>query len=237
MKFFDKKVVIVTVIVLTVCFSLTIFVGCSSASKAAYEKSEVAYEKSEVAFENITSAYLLINEFSRDIYQAWSIGVYDEYDYNDEFELQYFANELNISSGDIKDAIASLLQKDYYSSGDWKKLQEHYDDSFFSACVDVVSEAYVVNGQVDKISTLLLDAKNLMKELGSEYSDYVHYPVMKTYYSNTLAFFDFCKNPEGSFQQVIETFNDYRNIERKSFFELNYIFEDSIEGFQKQKND
>ena len=72
----------------------------------------------------------------------------------------------------------------------------------------------------------------MMKELSSDYSDYEHYPALESYFTNTLAFFDFCQNPEGSFEQVVETFNNYRNNAREYFFDLNYIFEDSIGGMK-----
>ena len=73
-------------------------------------------------------------------------------------------------------------------------------------------------------------AKELMKQLGDQYSDYEHYPSLKKYFTNTLAFFDFCCNPEGSFEQIVSTFNNYRNNAREYFFDLNYVFGDSIGG-------
>ena len=45
-----------------------------------------------------------------------------------------------------------------------------------------------------------------------------------------MAFYDFCCHPEGSFEQVVETFNAYRNTARECFFDLNYVFDDSIRG-------
>ena len=51
--------------------------------------------------------------------------------------------------------------------------------------------------------------------------------------STTLAFFDFCCNPEGSFEQVKDTFNNYRNTAREYFFDLNYMFGDSIGGMDE----
>ena len=71
-----------------------------------------------------------------------------------------------------------------------------------------------------------------MKQLSSDYSDYEHYPVLKEYFTNTLAYFDFCQHPEGSFEQVVETFNSYRNNAREYFFDLNYVFCDSIGGMK-----
>ena len=72
-----------------------------------------------------------------------------------------------------------------------------------------------------------------MKGLSDNYSDYEHYPALKGYFTTTMAFYDFCRNPEGSFEQVVETFNNYRNNARESFFDLNYVFNDSIGGMDK----
>ena len=65
-----------------------------------------------------------------------------------------------------------------------------------------------------------------MKTLSEKYSDYEHYPALKGYYTTTDAFFDFCQNPSGSFEQVKTTINDYRNDCRSYNKDLNYIFED-----------
>ena len=208
------------------------FVACG-----AKKNDKTAFEKSKVAFQKTTEAYLMVNEYSIDLYDAWHIGINEKSRYDDEDELSDFALELGLDIKDMEAAIASLLGKDKYYSGyyggDWETLQSAYG-SFFSACVNVVSEVYRVNGEVENISDLLIEAKASMKELSDKYSDYENYSSLKTYFTNTLAFFDFCQNPEGSFEQVVETFNNYRNTARTCFFDLNYIFEDSIDGMYKE---
>ncbi|MBR5447715.1 MAG: hypothetical protein IKV40_04750 [Clostridia bacterium] len=210
---------------LLVAAMLVSLVSCS----ANNSNSKEAFDTSKEAFKETTQAYILVNEFSMDIYEAWRLGINEKSDYNDDYELDDFASELNVDSSSIKEAIASLLKKDSYQSGDWKTLQYFYS-SFFSACVSVVSEAYIVNGTANKIENLLKSAMENMKTLDDQYSDYTHYPYLKSYFTNTLAFFDFCKDPEGSFEQVVETFNQYRNNARTYFFELNYVFENNING-------
>ena len=65
-----------------------------------------------------------------------------------------------------------------------------------------------------------------MKDMSLQYSDYEHYPNLKGYYTTTNAFFEFCQNPTGSFEQVKDTINKYRNDARSYRNELAYIFED-----------
>ena len=100
------------------------------------------------------------------------------------------------------------------------------EDNLFSFCVMVVSSAYKANGKVDEAQAALDSAKDLMKTMSEKYSDYEHYPQLKEYYTTTKSFFAFCQNPEGSFEQVKTTINDYRNDARNCVSDLDYIFED-----------
>lgn len=202
------------------------FCACGGSNKDAFSKSQKA-------FEYVTKAYLATNEFSSDIYEAWYLGVNSRSNYDQDSELSSFASEMSIDLKYIKQAVANLLYKTEYEYGDWSTLPYFYNNSYFSAWIDVISEAYKCSGKADEISNDLKAAKDLMKELSDTYSDYVHYPSLKKYFTNTLAFFDFCCNPEGSFEQVKTTFNNYRNTAREYFFDLNYVFGDSIGGMSE----
>ena len=227
---------------------LLVFALC--ASFAACSKQAKAFDISKEAYENINAAYELVNKFSEDIYEAWNMGInnkasidgkdegstaysYDD-SYNDLEALETFANELHIPQADLEAAVAKLLGKDHYDPGsydqrgDWYTLSSMYYASFFSACVDLVSTAYEVNGTAAEITELLEEAMDQMKTLSNKYADYEHYPNLKEYFTNTTAFFGFCLEPEGSFDQVVDTFNEYRNNARNYFYDLNYVFEDSI---------
>ena len=193
---------------------------------------EKAFEDSKEAFLLITTAYMATNEYAVDIYEAWRLGVNARKDYDSESELDDFVDEMHIGEEHIKQAVANLLSKDAYEYGDWEFLPYMYNGSYFSAWVSVISEAYVCSGDVEEIGGYLTEAKDLMKELSNDYSDYEHYPVLKEYFTNTLAFYDFCQHPEGTFEQVVETFNSYRNNAREYFFDLNYVFCDSIGGME-----
>ena len=231
------KRLLAILLVLTLCLG---FSACGNDSNDAFNESKIAYEK-------INEAYEMVNEFSQDVYTAWNMGINDRDDidgkstssyytsYNDAEELAYFARKLNISADDLKAAAAHLAGVDEYDPGSsskmgtWYALHSiFYSSSFFSACVDLVSTAYELNGTADRITSLLEEAKGYMKQLSDKYSDYEHYPSLKKYFTNTTAFFGFCLSPEGSFNQVVDTFNDYRNNARDYFYDLNYVFEDSL---------
>lgn len=219
----EMKKYIALILVAVMLLSLA---ACGNDDKVTKE----AFENSREAFRLITDAYLRTNECSQDIYEAWRLGVNDRKSYDGDDELEDFIDEMHIDGIYIKQAIANLSLKEEFEYGDWSLLPYFYGGSYFSAWVSVISEAYVCSGEVDKISEELNAAKELMKNLGDEYADYEHYPSLKKYFTNTLAFFDFCQNPEGTFEQVVGTFNDYRNNAREYFFDLNYVFGDSIGG-------
>ena len=219
------KKMLALIIALVFCLSL---VACGGNARA----NKKAYDDSKLAFDYITKAYLATNEFSSDIYEAWFQGVNNKNNFNDESEMDDFADKMSIDLESIKKGVASLLGKSAYEYGDWSLLPYMYGGSHFSAWIDVISEAYKCSGKAGAISSDLIAAKDLMKTLSNEYSDYEHYPALKEYFTNTLAFFDFCCNPEGTFEQVKDTFNNYRNTAREYFFDLNYVFSDSIGGME-----
>lgn len=224
------------ILVAAICLSLC---ACGGRNRA--------YDDSKVAFEKIHEAYTLVETFGSDLYEAWRLGIneLDEitgkggyytttYDY--EAGLAYFCGELDIDESWIAHGIASLYYgEDYETSIDvtdkaavakvYKTMMTNAD-SQFSTCVHIVTEAYDVSGKTQEIEELLDEAKVLMKDMSNKHSDYEHYPNLKGYFTNTLAFFDFCQNPIGSFEQVVETINNYRNEAREYYFDLNYIFED-----------
>lgn len=234
------KKVLSLLLVLVLCASLFACAGANedknvNETEAVITKDEEGFNKSKEAFDLVSEAYIETNKFSEDIYEAWFQGVHNKSDFDKEYELSYFADEMHIDLASIEQAIANLSggTSYVYTNYDWEYLPKLYNGSYFSAWVSVISEAYKCSGKADEIREMLVSAKALMKELSDEFSDYEHYPSLKKFFTNELAFFDFCCNPEGSFEQVVSTFNDYRNVAREYFFDLNYVFEDSIGGLDE----
>lgn len=71
-----------------------------------------------------------------------------------------------------------------------------------------------MNGKAEEAQTALDAAKTQMKELSEKHSDYEHYPNLKGYFTTTSSFLEFCQNPTGSFEQLKDTINDYKNKAR-----------------------
>ena len=62
---------------LLVAAMLVSLVSCS----ANNSNSKEAFDTSKEAFKETTQAYILVNEFSMDIYEAWRLGINEKSDY------------------------------------------------------------------------------------------------------------------------------------------------------------
>lgn len=212
----------------SVCISL---IACSGTKKA--------FEVSKSAYDSIDIAYDITEQFGSDLYEAWRIGIFEEDELLSD-GAHYLSQQLNLSEEDIKkgigyiyatsivgenwDTVAEEDKTKYYNRD--SVLFKMKEDELFSTCVWVVIYSYKLNGKVDEVQTALNTAKEQMKELSDKYSDYEHYPNLKGYYTTTSSFFDFCQNPTGSFEQMKNTINDYKNEARDYISDLDYIFEE-----------
>ncbi len=221
-----KAIVIFLAVIMLV--SLT---ACSGGNKKAFEASLAAYN-------NIELAYEITEDFGSDLYEAWRLGIYDDDEILDD-GLSHLASELSLSLAELEDGFcytyAYIMGEDWESMTDADKssildkeklVLSVFEDDLFSYCVMFVTNAYIVNGKAEEAQLALDSAKAQMKELSEKYSDYEHYPNLKGYYTTTSSFFDFCQNPSGSFEQVKDTINDYKNEARDYISDLDYIFEE-----------
>ena len=152
---------------------------------------------------------------------------------------KHLAKEVSLSADEIRVGaaytVATMLGEN------WDEMSQEDKDSYidkadtffsamkddmFSFCVMSITGAYKANGKVAEAQAALDEAKAQMKTLSQEYSDYEHYPNLKGYYTTTSSFFNFCVDPTGSFEQVKQTINDYKNEARDYISDLDYIFED-----------
>ena len=198
-----------------------------------------AFSASKEAYTNITAAYDITSDFGSDIYEAWRMGIYDK-DEILENGVEHLDSELNLSEDEIKNGVAYAINS-VMGDDDWEAITAEdketyrsiadttftiFEDNLFTYCVLIVTGAYTANGKTAEAQEALDKAKAQMKEMSEKYSDYEHYPNLKEYYTTTSSFFDFCQNPTGSFEQVKNTINDYKNNARNYKSDLDYIFEE-----------
>lgn len=199
-----------------------------------------AFDISKKAYDNVIKAYDIAEQYGDDIYDAWYVGIFNE-DELYEQGSKLLASELNLTEEDVSQGVAYALIDAFGWNWDevdpeTKKAYMAVEDSgtYFLAvslladiktfCVECVNGAYEVTGKSDEALTALEEAKTLMKELGEKYADYEHYPNLKKIYTETASFLDFCINPTGSFDQLRETLNEYKNNVRDLSNDLEYIF-------------
>lgn len=222
-----RRKIIAVILTLVMCVSMC---SCGGNKKA--------FEASKAAYDNIDIAYEITEQFGSDIYEAWRLGIYDDEELLKD-GVAYLAKELSLSEDELKEGVGHVISE--MAGKDWSEVSDEdkatitentnivfgiMEDELFSFCVNVVTGAYIENGKVEEAQNALNDAKAQMKELSEKYSDYEHYPNLKGYYTTTSSFFDFCQNPTGSFEQVKDTINDYKNEARDYISDLDYIFED-----------
>lgn len=222
------KKLISLILATVICLSLS---ACGGSKKA--------FEISKSAYDNIDIAYDITEQFGSDLYEAWRMGIYDDDEILDD-GVHYLSTELSLTEDEIKDGVAYTINK-IMGGSEWEELDDSekqsyrsqadlyftiFEDDLFSYCVMIVTGAYQVNGKIVEAQAALDAAKEQMKELSDKYSDYEHYPNLKGYYTTTSSFFDFCQNPTGSFEQVKNTINDYKNEARDYISDLDYIFEE-----------
>lgn len=218
-----KKTVRVVSLCLLICMLFTV-VSCSSGEKKAFATSKEAYDK-------LTSAYQAVDTYASDIYNAWYGGIYDD----DELSFSYMSRKTSLTVPELQEGLVYLILGDEYESTDEAKKDSYRNESMFDAmlsfytqefafCTDLVNAAYEVSGKQGEIQTQLDESKTLLKSLSTDYSDYEHYPNLKNLYTTVNAFFEYCCDPTGSFEQSKTTINDYRNQARGYMNDLEFIF-------------
>ena len=198
-----------------------------------------AFSLAKKAFDEIEEAYSITESFGDDVYEAWRIAIYED-DELLEDGIKHLATQLHLSESELSDGVAAYLIEDV-GEGSWEtaSLEEKnlykdntaalfgiFESSLFSFVVGCVVKAYSISGKSDMIQAALVAAKADMKEMSEKYSDYEHYASLKKYYTTTNAYYEFCKNPTGSFEQLKTTTSNYSNDARTHRNDLAYIFED-----------
>lgn len=188
------------------------------------------FEEAKKAYNYICNANELTSEMSDDIYAAWRVGIYTKETY-----WMDLAQSIHLSNIDMGIGYSYVTGVAY----DWKHGTDNdlFDcieegdkiikrsEQPFAKCVNIIVTAYNMNGTVQKIEDDLASAKEIIKGLSSNNSDYEHYPAIKDFYTSTQAFFDLCKSPSGSLEQISSTFTAYQNEARNFESDLGFFFE------------
>ena len=225
---------------------LLVFLLCLSVC-ACGNNNNNAYEVSKKTYESIKSAHGILQQYNEDLYNAWKIGKYHKQDILDN-GIEYIQSNLSLTRDELIIGIAyavttTVVEEDWDEVTEETKTEmlqminetEHDIFEMFKNDLDlwnilIVMGAYVVNGEIKESETYLDMAKEQMKELSQNYSDYAHYSSLVDFYNQTKTFYDFCNtlrdNTTISVDEVIDTIDDYRDNNQIYINELDYIFEE-----------
>ncbi len=200
------------------------------------------FQKAKKAYKSIDAAYEELDDFSSDVYKAWSKGVNNEKQVKGEKGLyyhtyaymeglEYLADGMNVSLDDIKKGVLVLDNSGVVPTEyDYSKVESAYKsvlsdyDNTFSACVNIMIETYKATGRAGEINLHIEQAKKTMRSMSKNHSEYVHYPALNDYLANTIAIYEFCSTPTGTFESASTTLSAYKAEAQKVHFSLNYIF-------------
>ena len=195
------------------------------------------FDLSKEAYDEITYAYSIIYEFGSDVYEAWHLGATQPRNVQ-TMGIAFLGNDLFLSEDELKgglgyfqayiedknwDELTEAERKEYINTGD-SFLKGVSNANVLQTSIYAIPFSYIVNGKTEEAQTALNNAKNIMRELSENYSDYEHYPNLKGYYTTAASYFEFCQKPKGTFVMLETTINDYMNDIRDYSSDLDFVF-------------
>ena len=202
-----KMIAIIAVAVIVIVAILAFALGGNNNVK------EAQFESANNAYNDIVSASEICIDIMDSIYGAWYFAIYKSDDYYGTNGIEEFADATNLTYSDITNAMRSLVGTTSYS------LLEDFNYAIY-----IVEEVYESKGLYAKAQNLLASAKDSLKSVTSEYSDYTGYPTLKSFYSEVSSYLEFAESPSGSFSQLKTTIDNYETNIRTYKSDLSFIF-------------
>lgn len=221
----SKNTIRVLGIVLAFSLVFGMLTGCNN-GKAKKQTAQEVYNLLVAASEQA-------EQFGSDTYTAWNNGINDASDSG--YNLTKLAKELNLTVSDLELGMAyALNDSDWATMTDSEKQAKKetantmfilllaLSDSKFSTCVNVVTAAYKATGKADEIKENLDKAREKLKDLSDKYPDYDVCTKLKTLYTKIQTYYDYCMNPTGSFKELQNTIQTFRQDVRSAKNELSF---------------
>lgn len=215
------------VLAITVGVGLSLMLpGCGDAGNQATLK------EAQNVYEEINEAYKNVKSYSDDVYKACKTGTYD----GDNITVDEFTKETDMTEDEMLDGIKEYFIKEYGKDKAERIMNSAGNDDDTSLVLlqafesmlgpgglgIIVQNVYESRGITKEIKDNLENAKTSLKEIDS---DYEGYESLKSYYTTTSSYFDFCENLTGTFDQMQDTINDYQNDARKYTNDLEFLLD------------
>lgn len=178
-------------------------------------------------FDKLCGIRVILDIQANGVYEAWYFSIYraddDDYLFNVNKAISDFANATGIPTASVNKIINTTF-KDYIAQyGDLAKLAALETSSF---AVGIVTTTHQDSGLNAKNEEVFEEVKNLLKEMDSQYEEETLYSVLKDYYTNTVAYYEFITAPDGSFSQLSSNLKGYTSQIDENRQDLAFIYED-----------
>ena len=220
------------------------FAGCNSKTKkvddafkkiSTAETSIIKYSEDIIGAwdlginkENSIKGYTLVDK-------GYSYKTYDDkYEYKYKDGIKNFAENFSFSESEICEGIAHAFYGDKYetkvSSFDPDSVAEAYEGLFksygnaFSACVAIINSTYKITGKTASIEMLLEGAREILIKMSKNDSDSPYYEDLKQYFVNTMAFYDFCNEPTGTYDVAKVKISNFKTNGTTYYYNLYCFF-------------
>ena len=204
---------------LTLLLSIILTITCLGCKNSEDSKTKKQYECGKTAYDELLSAADICFTIGSTIYDAWYFAIYEADEYGYSTILSNFCEKTNLSITDVKKTLTfyDIDESTAYYLGIWED---------FNYTVNIANKTLELNGTIKKLDTHIFNAKEQLKTMTQQYSDYSEYPTLKSLFSKIDSYAIFLKNPTGSFEQLKSTIEGYNNDIRTLKSDLSFIFED-----------
>ncbi|MBQ7290574.1 MAG: hypothetical protein IJW76_02485 [Clostridia bacterium] len=209
------SLILVVIMLLSVCSCG----GDNNSTGTTESPKEIEYIAAEKAYTELIEAHNLCVSAMDSIYGAWYFSIYEYDDYYGTSGFNEFCDKANVDPTELINAISDFAGYSVSKSTAYGLFEEFDYSTYF---VGIVLKN---NGTYEKINGHLASAKESLKSVTNEYSDYTGYSVLKSYYSEIKAYGEFCESPTGSFSQLKTTVDNYETNLRNYKNDLSFIFE------------
>ena len=176
----------------------------------------------KMAYEKLLLAENTCCEIMDTIYAAWHFAVYESGNYSNATEC--YEKYIEVTQLDY-DSTLDILNTDLVDLG--REVNGQTQIAYLediSTAVDLVLLVYYDNGVFAGLEECLGTAKESLKSVTDQYKDATGYDDLKKYYVEIESYFEYIKNPTGSFDDLGALVNNYETNMRTYRKSLEFIF-------------
>lgn len=181
----------------------------------------------KTVYEMLNAINAISNQQASSVYEAWYFAIYesdnDAYISNMNLALSSFASSVGLKKSVIVDAIDQQLKGFGWETSNINRLSVIGTNS---GAISTVLIAYENTGINEVVAFNFAEVKALLKEMDPAYENQTYYSILKDYYSDSLAYYDFVTSPTGSFSQLSTTLNGHTSKLTEHMNDLSFIYED-----------